>query len=104
VREKGTYFTAEVAGEPVVVLRDGDGQLKAFYNVCRHRGGPVARGSGSAKLLKCAYHGWTYGLDGALRQTPEFGGAQCFDKGDFGLVRIAVDTYKGSWEWSLVSE
>jgi choline monooxygenase len=93
VAERGSYFTADVAGEPVVVLRDHEGTLRAYFNVCRHRGGPVASGEGTAKMLKCAYHGWTYGLDGALRSTPEFAGVQCFAKADFGLKPLAVDTF-----------
>lgn len=93
VKKNGTYFTTEIAGEPIVVLRDQEGQLRAFFNVCRHRGGPVAAGAGDVKLFKCAYHGWTYGLDGELRQTPEFKGVQCFDKANFGLRPIQVETF-----------
>lgn len=96
VKNIGDYFTADVAGEPIVVVRSAEGEngLKAFYNVCRHRGGPVATGaSGNVKLLRCAYHGWTYGLDGTLRVTPEFKGVECFEKEKFGLPQVAVEAW-----------
>ncbi len=93
VEKPGTYFTCEIAGEPILVLRDLEGALKAYYNVCRHRGGPVAQGEGACKVLKCAYHGWTYGLDGALRNTPEFAGVENFEKADHGLRRIHADVF-----------
>lgn len=91
VTNVGDWFTADIAGEPIVVVRAavGESGLKAFHNVCRHRGGPIAVGDhGSAKMFRCAYHGWIYGLDGALKTTPEFNGVECFDKKDFGLAAI----------------
>ncbi len=93
VRQAGDFFTAEVAGRPVVVLRDEHGALRAFYNVCRHRAGPVARGCGRRKSLQCAYHGWTYRLDGSLATTPDFDGVECFDRAENGLVPVAVDSW-----------
>lgn len=93
VREPGDYFTCTVAEEPLVVARGTDGVLRAFSNVCRHRAGPVARGGGSRKSLQCAYHGWTYGMDGALLTTPEFDGVQCFEKKDVRLPEVRVATW-----------
>lgn len=93
VQNPGSYFTAEVAGEPIVVVRDREGILRAFYNVCRHRAGPVAVGCGNRQSLTCRYHGWTYSLRGELRNTPEFEGVECFAKSDFGLRTVAVDTF-----------
>lgn len=90
LRAPGDYFTTELCGEPIVVLRDKAQGLRAFYNVCRHRAGPVAAGCGRRMSLTCAYHGWTYGLDGSLLTTPEFEGVACFDKASSGLVPIAV--------------
>src|SRR5204862_6169528 len=78
-RLPGDYFTCQVAGEPLVVTRAEDGALHAFSNVCRHRAGPVARGSGHRKSLMCGYHGWGYGLDGRLLTTPEWDGVKGFD-------------------------
>jgi choline monooxygenase len=90
VAQPGDFFTAEVAGRPVVVVRDEGGELRAFFNVCRHRAGPVARGCGRRKSLQCAYHGWTYRLDGSLATTPDFDGVECFDKANVALERVAV--------------
>ena len=93
VREPGDYFTCTVSEEPLVVARGGDGIVRAFSNVCRHRAGPVARGGGNRKSLQCAYHGWTYGMDGALLTTPEFEGVVCFEKKDVRLPPVRVDTW-----------
>ncbi|MFL5245511.1 MAG: aromatic ring-hydroxylating oxygenase subunit alpha [Gemmataceae bacterium] len=87
----GTFFTAELAGEPILVVRDEAGMLRAFYNVCRHRAARVmAEAQGQAKSLRCRYHGWTYDLAGRLRGTPEFGGVAGFQREDNGLPEIAV--------------
>ena len=64
--EPGDYVTATIAGHPVVVVRDRTGELRAFYNVCKHRAHEVVAGEGSARSLRCPYHGWTYDLDGSL--------------------------------------
>lgn len=61
------YHTDLVASRPVLLTRDDDGRFRAFLNVCRHRGAPVAEGRGCTAALVCPYHGWTYGLDGSLR-------------------------------------
>src|SRR5436309_583740 len=64
----GSYLTADVAGEPVAVVRDEAGTLRAFHNVCRHRAAPVlTEPCGVAPKLRCRYHGWTYDLAGRLR-------------------------------------
>jgi choline monooxygenase len=93
LRQPGDFFTCTVVDEPLVVTRAGDGKLYAFYNVCRHRAGPVAQGAGHRKTLQCLYHGWTYDLDGTLRTTPEFDGVRCFDKAANGLVPVRVDSW-----------
>jgi choline monooxygenase len=93
LRFPGNYVAVDVVGVPVVLTRDLNGELRAFYNVCRHRAGVVARGAGNRKSLQCQYHGWLYGLDGSLRNTPEFEGAENFDKAEFGLEPIRVDTW-----------
>ena len=66
VANAGDYFTTEIIGEPLLIVRSADGVLRGFYNVCRHRAGPPAEGCGSRKLFRCGYHGWTYDLDGSL--------------------------------------
>ena len=68
--EPGTFFTGRAGRLPVVVTRARDGELRAFLNVCRHRGFPVADGEGRRETLQCPYHAWTYGLDGSLRAAP----------------------------------
>jgi choline monooxygenase len=91
VAESGSYLTAEVAGEPILVVRDEEDILWAFYNVCRHRAARVAtEPEGRAKKLRCRYHGWTYDLSGRLRGTPEFDGVADFRREDSGLAPVAV--------------
>jgi choline monooxygenase len=94
VAAPGSFVTAEVAGEPVLVVRDGQGVLRAFYNVCRHRAAQVINEPcGQATKLRCRYHGWTYDLTGRLRGTPEFDGVADFCKEEQGLTPLAVDTW-----------
>ncbi len=96
--EPGAYLTTSVADQPVVVVRGKDGALRAFYNVCRHRGGPLATapcGRMKKGVLQCQYHGWTYRLDGSLLGVPRFDRTDLFDKRDFGLVPVAVETWQG---------
>ena len=95
VAEPGCHLVAEIAGEPVIVVRGKDEVLRAFYNVCRHRGGPLALENGCANALQCKYHGWTYLLDGSLRGVPAMDRTELFDKKDFGLVPIRVDIWEG---------
>jgi choline monooxygenase len=91
----GSWLAAEVAGEPVVVVRDLAGDLRAFFNVCRHRGGPLALADGCGRVLKCQYHGWTYLLDGSLRGVPHWNLVELFDREDYGLVPLRVDAWDG---------
>ncbi len=93
LRFAGNYIAVEVAGVPIVLTRDGAGDIRAFYNICRHRAGVVARGAGNRKTLQCCYHGWTYGLDGSLLRTPEFDGVENFDRSDFGLIPIRAEIW-----------
>ena len=91
----GDFFTARIADEEVLVARGEDGTLRALSNVCRHRAGPVAAGTGSRRALTCGYHGWTYGLDGRLLSTPEFEGVESFRREDVHLPRFGVETWIG---------
>ncbi len=96
VAAPGRYVTAEIAGEPVVVVRGADGVLRGFFNVCRHHAAAVmTEPEGSVPHLRCPYHGWTYGLDGALRGTPDFGGVCDFERADNGLVPVDLDEWEG---------
>ena len=94
VRKPGDYFTTNLCGEPLLIVRDAEGELRGFYNVCRHRAGPPAEGCGSRKVFRCGYHGWTYGLDGALLNAPEMEGTEDFRFEDFRLRCVGV----GEWE------
>jgi choline monooxygenase len=91
VADVGSFFTVNLAGEPILVVRDADRTLRAFANVCRHRGSQVlCETAGRASKLQCQYHGWTYDLSGRLRGTPEFDGVANFDKQHNGLPEYAV--------------
>ena len=101
VRDPGSFVATELpAGEPIVVVRGGDGVLRAFFNVCRHHAAAVVtEPCGSARVLRCPYHGWTYGLDGELKGTPDFAGVCEFDRSAHGLVPLAVDVWE---QWVFV--
>ncbi len=95
----GDFVTADIAGEPVLLVRGQDGELRAFFNVCRHRAAPLATApSGRVSRLRCRYHGWTYDLAGRLRGVPEFDGVGDFSREDFGLARLAVAAW-GPFAW-----
>jgi choline monooxygenase len=89
----GDYFTTELVGEPLLIVRGADRKLRGFYNVCRHRAGPPAEGCGSRKLFRCGYHGWTYGLDGSLISATEVEGVQDFDAKQFALVPVRTEEW-----------
>jgi choline monooxygenase len=94
IADPESFFTAEVAGEPIVVTRDTQGTLRAFSNVCRHRAGPIASGSGCKNVLRCGYHGWTYTLDGRLIGTPDVEGVELFDRSTMGMVPLRLETWE----------
>jgi choline monooxygenase len=89
----GDYFTTELAGEPLLLVRGTQQELRGFYNVCRHRAGPPAEGCGSRKLFRCGYHGWTYDLAGKLVSAPEFEGVQEFDREHFSLAPVRAEEW-----------
>ena len=97
VANPGQFLSAETAaGEPIVVVRDADGTLRAFFNVCRHHAAAVVTApEGSAQTLRCPYHGWTYGLDGSLKGTPDFAGVCDFDRSANGLAPARVELWEG---------
>lgn len=84
----GDYVTEEIAGVPVLLVRGGDGKVRAFANICRHRGAPVASGCGKARVFSCPYHGWTYALDGRLAGIPAQDAFAGIDKGTHGLAPL----------------
>ena len=70
--EIGQHIVAEISNVPLIAVRGGDDQIRCFANVCRHRGGRLVSDPGQSRLLRCQYHGWSYGLDGKLIGTPKF--------------------------------
>src|SRR5204862_6090203 len=80
IADPESFFTADLAGEPIIVVRDKQGELRAFSNVCRHRAGQIALGCGCKNVLRCQYHGWTYTLDGRLIGTPNLDDVEFFDR------------------------
>ena len=94
--EPGSYLTTEVVDQPVLVVRDRDGEIRAFRNVCRHRGSRLLAGSGSCgKAIRCLYHGWTYRLDGRLIGVPEGREIPDLDKSRLGLHQVRAEVFCG---------
>ena len=95
VERPGQFVTANVAGEPIVVVRGNDGVLRGFFNVCRHHAAAVVtEPCGQASILHCPYHGWNYGLDGTLKGMPEFEGVKNFDRQKNGLLPVKADIWE----------
>jgi choline monooxygenase len=95
LQKPGQYVSTRVADEPIVLVRDNNGVLRGFYNVCRHHAAAVVtQACGEASLLRCPYHGWNYGLDGSLKGMPEFEGVKNFDRAKNGLVPIRVELWE----------
>src|SRR5438552_14353994 len=88
----GDFKPTTIIDWPILLTHGLDGRLRGFYNVCRHRAAQVVTTRGNRKSLQCGYHGWVYGLDGTLQTAREMEGTEDFDKADFGLVPIRVDT------------
>jgi Rieske 2Fe-2S family protein len=97
VAKPGDFFTVERAGESLIVTRDNAGTVHAFFNVCRHRGTRVCeRPSGHFQgAIQCPYHGWTYGLDGALNAARNMIDVPGFDRGEYPLKEAAVALWEG---------
>jgi len=94
--EPGSYLTADVVDQPVLVVRDHDGEIRAFRNVCRHRGSRLLSGSGECgKAIRCLYHGWTYRLDGRLIGVPEGREIDGLDKSRLGLHQVRAEVFCG---------
>ncbi|KPM51355.1 (2Fe-2S)-binding protein [Frankia sp. R43] len=104
VARTGAYFTKEIhaANASVIIVRDRENQVRAFHNICRHRGNklvwndfPREETSGTARQFTCKYHAWRYGLDGActfVQQESEFFD---FDRADYGLVPVRCEVWEG---------
>ena len=86
----GSYKTLDIPRAPVIIARQEDGTLRAFLNICRHRGAAVAYGNGAARTFVCKYHGWAYDLDGSLRKVRGGDNFGPLDTSCFGLTEVAV--------------
>ncbi len=96
----GQLRAVDVAGEGVLLSREKDGSVRAFSNVCRHRGHELAPigDAFDARQIRCPYHSWSYRFDGSLRQAPKFTQSVDFDTGDYPLVDVGVADF-GGWVW-----
>ena len=91
----GDYFTIELAGEPLIIVRGADNRLRALSNVCRHRYMQVMMGQGNAARLSCPYHGWTYQLDGRLMGATNMAESRILDKDNCRLPEFRLETWLG---------
>ncbi|WP_146587842.1 aromatic ring-hydroxylating oxygenase subunit alpha [Puniceibacterium confluentis] len=96
----GDFTTLELAGQPIIVLRDNAGTLKAMSNVCRHRMSTLLEGRGNARSIVCPYHAWTYNLDGTLRGAPAMTRNAGFCKSDYRLPEVRCQEWLG---WVFVT-
>jgi phenylpropionate dioxygenase-like ring-hydroxylating dioxygenase large terminal subunit len=93
VANRGDYFTCFAGQIPIVLVRDLEGELRGFVNVCRHRGHLIASGDGNRKALQCPYHAWTYDLDGTLRKAPRSEREPDFDAEGFSMLPVAIGVW-----------
>lgn len=94
--EKGAWHSLDYLGESIIVIRGNDGCIRAFTNVCRHRGSRILDGrSGCARKLVCPYHAWTYELDGQLSGLPDSASYPGLDKSRHGLARVSSEIWRG---------
>jgi len=93
VEGSGDFFTCFAGQIPIVVVRDREGVLRGFVNVCRHRGHLIAQGEGNRNALQCPYHAWTYDLDGTLRKAPRSEREPDFDKDGFSMLPVAIEAW-----------
>ena len=100
LKKPGDYMTIEIAGEPIIVLRDREGDLRALSNVCRHRMSVLLEGRGNVRTITCPYHAWTYSLDGSLRGAPAMEKNGSFCKKDVSLPAIRCEEWLG---WIMVT-
>ena len=103
IDKAGDYVTMRIADQPIVVLRDGDGALRAFSNVCLHRMSVLLEGRGNRTIISCPYHAWSYGLDGKLRNAPCMDKSLAFRKEDYRLPEIRCESWDG-WVYVTLND
>jgi len=104
VATSGDQTAVRVGREGILLVRDGEGTLRAFYNVCRHRGHELLEAGATRNLraIKCPYHAWVYSLEGALAGAPRFGDVPGFDRADYPLIPVRVAEWHG-WVFANAS-
>ncbi len=100
LRAPGDYLTMDISGEPILVLRDQDGIVRAMSNVCRHRMSTLLEGRGTTRSIVCPYHAWTYNLDGTLRAAPAMTRNDGFCKDRIALPPVPCEVWLG---WIMVT-
>jgi choline monooxygenase len=95
IANPGDYMTFELCGEPILVVRDKAGMLRAFATTCRHRGTKLLDGSGNCRAISCPYHGWVYALSGKLVGAAGMEETLEFDKKEYGLVPLRLESWAG---------
>ncbi|RKF16990.1 aromatic ring-hydroxylating dioxygenase subunit alpha [Roseovarius spongiae] len=95
LRDPGSYVATEIAGQPIAVVRDREGALRAFWNVCKHRAHQLLSGEGNTTRIMCPYHAWVYRLDGGLVRAPETEHLRDFDPGAICLDQVRVEEFCG---------
>ena len=96
IDKPGDYLVQEVAGESLIIVRDKNGDVRGFYNVCRHRGTRLKEDAcGHVSAIQCPYHAWTYGLDGKLIGAPHMDEVAGFDKAEHSLHEVNVALWEG---------
>ena len=96
IAQSGDYFTADIAGESIIVIRDSRFAIRGFYNVCRHRGARLKEDlCGHASTIQCPYHAWTYALDGRLIGETHMDETQGFNKADYSLHPVNLELWEG---------
>ena len=93
LRDVGSYVVLDIEGRSVVVLRNREGDVRAFYNVCKHRGHELLFGEGQTRRITCPYHAWTYDLDGGLVNAPRSEHIENFERGSICLDPVRIETF-----------
>lgn len=93
--EAGDYSVVETAFGSIILIRGDDGNVRAFANLCRHRGSALLEGSGRCRRIVCPYHAWSYHTDGRLANAPDMDGAEGFSPDENGLVAVRLETWAG---------
>ena len=92
----GDYVLFEIGDDSIIITRDREGKVRAFHNICRHRGSRVCEHkSGKRMTFVCPYHGWSYNLDGSLRPPRDMQVLKSFDKDDYNLLSVSVEVSQG---------